>query len=385
MPRGYPILIRRLSAGIALLASAVFCPRGFAQSPDFQIYLGIGQSNMEGGPQVSGLAAADPRFQVLSAVNCPSLNPPRTMGKWYTANPPLPRCTAGPGIVDWFGRTLIDSLPKSIKIGVIMVTIIGTKIEVFDKDAYQAYLAAPGTPDWLRNYAKDYGSNPYGRLIEMAKIAQKDGVIRGILLHQGESNVGDEQWPAKVKKIYGDIIRDLSLDAKSVPLLAGEVVNADVGGDSAAANIQIDKLPGVLPNSYVISSSQLAAGGDHLHFTAASHKIFGGRYANTMLSILRGATGVRPGEAPPGFSLGAVRMRAKNGWAEIDFEVPKNAFVSMKAYSVGGREIAEWAGRDYPAGRHTLAIDRRAMPTGVCILKMKAGGFSATRFVAASR
>jgi hypothetical protein len=383
MPRGFPTL-RRLSAGIALFASAGLCPQGYAQSPDFQIYLGFGQSNMEGGPQVSGLPAADPRFQVLSAVNCPSLNPPRTMGKWYTANPPLPRCSAGPGIVDWFGRTLIDSLPKTTKIGVIMVTVIGTKIEIFDKDTYQAYLAASTTPDWLRNYAQDYGGNPYGRLIEMAKIAQKDGVIRGILLHQGESNQADAQWPAKVKKIYGDIMTDLSLDPKNVPLLAGEVANADVGGDSAAANIQIDKLPSVLPNSYVISSSKLATGADHLHFTADSHKIFGGRYAATMLSILKGTTGVRPGETASGFSLGAVRIQARNGGAEIDFEIPKSAFVSLKAYSLGGREIAELAGKEFPAGRNTLGIGRQALPTGVCILRMKTERFSATRFVTAA-
>jgi hypothetical protein len=186
-----------------------------------------------------------------------------------------------------------------------------------------------------------------------------------------------------VKKIYGDIMADLSLDPKNVPLLAGEVANADVGGDSAAANIQIDKLPSVLPNSYVISSSKLATGSDHLHFTAESHKIFGGRYASTMLSILNKATGIRPGEPASGFSLGAVRSSATDGRAEVDFEIPNPALVSLKAYDLGGREIAELAGKRYPAGRHTLAIGRQALPTGICILRMKTETFSATRFVTA--
>ena len=64
----------------------------------------------------------------------------------------------------------------------------------------------------------------------MAKLAQKDGVIKGILLHQGESNTNDKEWPNKVKGIYDNLIKDLNLKAEEVPLLAGELVNADQKG-----------------------------------------------------------------------------------------------------------------------------------------------------------
>lgn len=46
----------------------------------------------------------------------------------------------------------------------------------------------------------EYDGNPYARLIELAKQASRCGVIKGILLHQGESNTGDSDWPMKVKK-----------------------------------------------------------------------------------------------------------------------------------------------------------------------------------------
>ncbi len=375
--------VRRFYSSGMLLAASWLVQIGHAQNPDFHIYLGMGQSNMEGGPKVNGLPQVDPRFQVMSAVNCPSLNPPRTMGKWYNANPPLPRCSAGPGIVDWFGRTLVDSLSANIKIGVIMVTIIGTKIEVFDKDTYQAYLSDTTTEDWLRNYAKDYASNPYGRLIDMAKLAQKDGVIKGILLHQGESNVGDTQWPEKVKKIYNDIMADLSLDPKATPLLAGEVVNADMNGAAADANVQIDRLPNVLPNSYVISSSKLPAGGDNMHFTAEGHKLFGKRYADTLLSILRKPSAAHAmAFSPEGFALGKVRAGVGVGITEIDFEIPEQSSVSLKVYAPDGKERIELAGRVFPAGRHTLAVHSK-IPSGLCILRMKAGSFSMTRTITA--
>jgi hypothetical protein len=353
----------------------------WAQSPDFHIYLGLGQSNMEGGPKVTGLAQVDPRFQVMAAMNCPSLTPPRTQGKWYPANPPLPRCSAGPGIVDWFGRTLIDSLPANIKIGVIMVTIIGTKIEVFDKATYQTYLNDPTTEVWLRNYAKDYNSNPYERLIEVAKIAQKDGVIKGILLHQGESNVGDANWPEKVKKIYNDLMTDLSLDPKSVSLLAGEVVNADMNGAAAGINEQINRLPAVLPNSYVISSSKLPAGGDKLHFTADGHKLFGQRYASTMLSILKQTTGVQTiATDARGFHLGFIRNGMARGNATLDFTIPQAAHVSLKMWTPAGKEIAEMAGANFESGRHTLKVPS-SLPAGLVILKMTVGRFAVSKMV----
>ncbi len=350
-----------------------------AQDPDFHIYLGIGQSNMEGGPKVNGLPEVDPRFQVMSVVDCPRLSPPRTMGKWYPANPPLPRCDAGPGIVDWCGRTLIDSLPSNIKIGVIMVTIVGTKIEVFDKDGYQDYLNDPSTADWLRNIAREYDSNPYGRLIELAKLAQEDGVIKGILVHQGESNAGDNQWPDKVKKIYDDIISDLSLDPKDIPLLAGEVVNADMNGAAAGANQHINRLPSVLPNSYVISSSKIPAGGDNMHFTAEGHKIFGQRYADTLLSIMNQTTDVySPASSSPGFALGVARSGPGPKLAEIKFTLPERAFVSLKVYTLEGKEITELAGMEFPSGQNSILLNRKRT-SGLQILRMKTEGFSATR------
>lgn len=83
---------------------------------------------------------------------------------------------------------------------------------------------------------KEYDGNPYQHLVDMARLAQKDGVIKGILLHQGESNTNDKQWPDKVKKIYDSLLKDLDLKPDSVPLLAGELVNADQNGACASMN-----------------------------------------------------------------------------------------------------------------------------------------------------
>jgi lysophospholipase L1-like esterase len=81
-------------------------------------------------------------------------------------------------------------------------------------------------------------------------------------------------------------MKDLKLKPKKVPLLAGELVNADQGGACASMNKIIATLPKVLRNSYVIPSSGCTGRPDHLHFTAEGYRVFGKRYAETMLSVL---------------------------------------------------------------------------------------------------
>jgi hypothetical protein len=238
---------------------------------------------MEGNARIEPQdTTVDSRFQVMEAVDCPNLN--RVKGKWYTAVPPLCRCRTGLTPADYFGRTLIENLPKNVRVGVINVAVGGCKIELFDKDNYQSYVAT--APGWMTGMIKEYDGNPYARLVEMAKLAQKDGVIKGILLHQGESNTNDSLWTKKVKGVYDNLLKDLNLKAKDIPLLAGEVVNGDQKGACASMNAIIATLPNTIPNSYVISSAGLPQRGDGLHFTAEGYRKLGKRYAAKMLSLM---------------------------------------------------------------------------------------------------
>jgi hypothetical protein len=271
--------------------------------PNFYIFLCFGQSNMEGGGRIEEQdRIVDPRFQVLADFDVPSRGWKK--GQWYTAVPPLTRRTTGLSLVDYFGRTMAANLPEHIRVGVVKVGISGTKIELWDKDGYREYLVT--ADPWKVNIANEYGSNPYAYLVDLAKIAQKDGVIKGILLHQGESNAEDKDWPKKVKLVYDNLMKDLNLKPESVPLLAGEVVSADQGGEKASANEIIKRLPETLANSYVISSTGLPCNADHLHFTAEGYRQFGKRYAGKMLSLfgykineIRSPTAPRPAGALP--------------------------------------------------------------------------------------
>jgi hypothetical protein len=277
-------MIKSLRFLVPAAAMLLVAAGAAAQDRNFQIFLCLGQSNMEGFPGIpdSEKQWSDPRFQVLAAVNFPELG--REQGQWYTAVPPLCRPNSGVSPADYFGRAMVAELPPEIRVGVINVSVAGAKIEVFDKAGYQSYVAHG--PDWLKGIVARYDGNPYQRLVDLAKLAKKTGVIRGILLHQGESNVNDPAWPAKVKAVYENLLADLDLQAADVPLLAGGVVAADQQGKAAAMNDTIAALPALIPTAHFVSSAGCEGRPDHLHFTPAGYRELGRRYAETMLPLL---------------------------------------------------------------------------------------------------
>src|SRR3954452_5736068 len=145
----------RAKLASVLLVAAVAAAAARAEGPDpkFYVFLCLGQSNMEGFPGIEeqDKAAAD-RFRVLAAIDFPKQD--RKKGEWYPAVPPLCRPSAGLCPADYFGRTLVAHLPKDITVGVVNVSVAGCKIELFDKDNYEAY--SKTAPAWMTGIIKGY-------------------------------------------------------------------------------------------------------------------------------------------------------------------------------------------------------------------------------------
>ncbi len=277
--------MKHLFHRLIVVALLLFTASAGAQDPNFHVFLCLGQSNMEGFPGIPAEEKTynEPRFQVLAAVDFPALG--REQGKWYPAVPPLCRPNSGMSPADYFGRTLVAALPPDAKVGVVNVSVGGCKIELFDPVHFPEYI--PNAPAWMKGALNAYAGNPYQRLVDMARLAQKSGVIRGILLHQGESNVGDAAWPAKVKAVYEKLLADLGLNAADVPLLVGGLVPADQEGKCASMNAVIADLPKLIPTAHFVASDGCEATKDRLHFSPAGYRELGRRYAETMLPLLR--------------------------------------------------------------------------------------------------
>lgn len=261
------------AATVPASAPVAVPPVAAGPDPNFHIYLTIGQSNMEGWGTVEAQdRVTHARVKVFADLSCPELN--RVYGNWYTAQPPLNRCWAGIGPADYFGKAMADAMP-AVTIGLVPAAISGAPIEWFQKSVPLGKTEAVIPPQFTGGY-------PW--LLDMAKKAQQAGVIKGIIFHQGESNSGDPQWKFKVQEIVRDLRADLQL--ADVPFVAGEVLYADYGSCCSAHNQQINLLPGLIANAHVVSAQTLP-GVDQFHFTSASYRELGKRYASVMLPLVK--------------------------------------------------------------------------------------------------
>ncbi|MCQ2062263.1 MAG: sialate O-acetylesterase [Fibrobacter sp.] len=263
----------------------------YAQEPDpnLHIYIAYGQSNMSGQGEVSAAdKVADQRFLVLRAANHSN----QTVGEFYPAAPPMGHSQSKVGIVDVFGRTMVKNLPDSITVAVANIAIGGQSIDLFDKDRNTAYVqnAKNKNDTWWIQYLNEYGGDVYKRIIEMGEIAKKKGVIKGFLFHQGEADYQMNDWPSRVKKVYDDIIAELKLDPTKVPILIGELATTAAGGDLGWRNSAVAEAADLIPNGHLISAEgcpALKEASYTLHFTREGYDMFGARYAEKMLEILK--------------------------------------------------------------------------------------------------
>jgi len=236
----------------------------------FLVFLLLGQSNMEGAPQPQAQdQVEDPRIKVLAYEDCARVN--REYGKWYPASPPLHSCDGGVGPGDYFAKTLIESLPADYTIGLVPCAVNGAPIDLFRKGVARTGYDLPPDNHWETGYEW---------IISRAEEAQKTGVIRGILFHQGESNANQSDWVGKVQGLVTDLRTDLALG--DVPFLAGELY---YDGCCMAHNTLVGQLATSITNAHVISASGLN-GTDQYHFDLAGQRLLGTRYGEKMREVL---------------------------------------------------------------------------------------------------
>lgn len=245
-------MMRRIFA-LLLLAVLIF-PLLAADTPlpkpdAFHIYLLCGQSNMAGRGAVEEQdKTPHPRVLVLDQKNT-----------WAPAVDPLhwdkPKIAGvGPGLT--FGKTLADAQPN-ITIGLVPCAMGGSPIEQWQPDA-PLFKAA----------------------LERAKLAAPHGTLKGILWHQGESNVAlsTEQYAEKLKATIEGFRKELN--APNLPFVVGTL--ADFNKKAATVNAALMNLPQAVPHTGCIESKGLVHKGDGTHFDAPGARELGKRYAEGM-------------------------------------------------------------------------------------------------------
>ena len=286
-----------------------------------QVYIAIGQSNMWGNAQVqSSDKVANDRIKMMSTANSRG-----NVGTWIPAVPPMCAPSAGYSLADNFVRTMADGVPECISIGIIPVAIAGASFKVFDPNQCQSYIS--GEADWFKNMAKEYDNNPYERIIKCAKIAQETGVIKGIIVHQGETDNGQQSWLTMVQTFYNNLCNELNLDPKKTPILVGQMLD---GGSCAGHNSVIAQLPSKISNCAVVSSSNIPGESDRLHFTHDGYKEFGKRYAEKMLTMID-----FDGKCPNGSS---IEPKESTPYKGVAAKLPGT--IEAENYDEGGSNVA---------------------------------------------
>ena len=395
------------SLGLAVSAFA-------APDPNFHIYLAFGQSNMEGqGTIESQDKTVDPRFQMLSTID--NFNG-RKLGTWNDAIPPLANKHGGLGPTDYFGRTLVKELDPQIKVGVVVVAIAGCSIVAFDSPLDDGYMSTQA--GWFKDIVKDYGGDPYKRLVEMAKKAKEDGVIKGIIFHQGETDEGDGDWPNKVKKVYDRLVKDIGLDA-NIPFFAGEV---PYQGSSKGTNNNIRKLPQQSKNFYLVSAEGL---NDldmmRIHFSSQGYRDFGKRYAEKVMEVLgddlkpvtttpsssseapassseaapnssaaESSSSVSGGDASSSSTAGIIiignaapsmsvgRVSFAGDFVNVPLSLARAGVVNIRLYSVLGNEVVN-VNRVMSTGTGNVLISKENVPSGVYMMSVQMGSSRITK------
>ena len=245
-------IVGALLLGLATGASAQETPD--VSKEDLHVYLLIGQSNMAGRAPFSEEEAKEiPRSYLLNGEDEwePAKNP---LNRYSTIRKGLGMQKLNPGYS--FTKKMLEVNPKAT-IGLVVNAKGGSKIEEWGAD-------------------KKF----YKEIIRRAKEAEKTGTLKGILWHQGESNVGrEDKYLDQLKDLVKNLRKDL--DAPDLPFVAGEISVIE-----KKMNGEIGKLPKAIAATGVASSKGLKTY-DRWHFDAESAKKLGERYAEVMTELLK--------------------------------------------------------------------------------------------------
>ena len=180
-------------------------------------------------------------------------------------------------LLDSFSKTIAETA-KGKRIGFVTVTLPVSPIIAFDKQNYRNYVSNV-TVESNKKALEKYDNNPYGKLVSMARSAQNKGVVKGILLQQDGIDNYNEAWLKRMRRIYYDIVGDLSLDSTEVPLLIGEVGRAEYGGKYAAANETYGKMHKVSQYSFVVSSANCPLADNKIYYSKEGLENLGRKFA----------------------------------------------------------------------------------------------------------
>lgn len=225
------------------------------------VYLLMGQSNMAGRGRVdSQRNSPHPRMLKLDQSDA-----------WSKAIDPLhfdKPTIAGVGPGSGFGPAMAEA-DESVVIGLVPCAVGGTPLSRWEADG-----------------------DLYQEAVRRAKIAIRDGTLKGVIWHQGEADAGREATATTYGRRLAGMISALrrDLEAPELPIVVGELgefIGPERLSHVAVVNAALRDLPSQVKQTAFVESRGLKAKPDGIHFDAASAREFGERYARAMQKLQR--------------------------------------------------------------------------------------------------
>ena len=224
----------------------------------FHLFLLVGQSNMAGRGIVDNAGkTTHPRVLMFNK-----------KGEWKPAVDPLhfdkPNIVGvGPGRA--FANAVADADPE-IVVGLIPCAVGGSPISAWQRGAYY----------------EPTKSHPWDDALARAELALKDGQLKGILWHQGESDSKPglaEQYEQKLRDLIARFRKKLG--AADVPFIVGQMgIFKERPWNEAKKRVdQVHReLPEKMAQTGFASAEKLSHKGDEVHFDTASARTLGRLY-----------------------------------------------------------------------------------------------------------
>jgi hypothetical protein len=259
---------------IPVVMLLVFVSRGLTQEVSrlemypkerVHLFLLVGQSNMAGRGNVEAIDK-----QIHTRLFALSKD-----GEWVPAVDPIhyDKKGAGVGLGKSFALEILEE-NEDIVIGLVPAACGGSPISTW----------VPG------GYHQQTKSYPYDDAISRIRKAQHNGVLKGILWHQGESDSQPE-----LSSRYADNLRQLikrfrdDLGAETVPFIIGQLgqfADAPWNDSTKKVNEAHISVAAELPGVGFVESDGLTANADNVHFNSYSLREFGRRYAQVYMKAV---------------------------------------------------------------------------------------------------
>jgi hypothetical protein len=122
----------------------------------------------------------------------------------------------------------------------------------------------------------------------------------------------------------------------------------------------------------------LNAGTEYHSLLAVNHNAPGLRYdIPVTLFITLDGDEVPVGVIPTEYAFHSNYPNPFNATTAFRFDVPQESRVEIVIFNVAGQEVARPVEALYPAGRHSFSYTADNLPSGMYLVRMQAGSFSA--------